>query len=253
MFRNKFTLYGRPLLLVSYISGVYTRGFDKLLWNRVRAGKRLLSPPFTLSFLKDAFKTFPNRLGIRVALKRPLEFPHLLVNRLCRSDLASRIAYTKFLQPRWPGQFKQLARSLRAAGSRVWVWRMRAVLPVVVLAIFALWFGSLVREFSVPAPTLVRQPMPPAAADPGTDLKGWVDSPRPMIVIRPEVVHESPPVPDIPQLSVTTAPSLPKLSVTQIFARLDRGEITMAETKVLLAAKSPVPPWESSPNSWSDD
>jgi len=252
MFRNRLTLYGRPLILFLYVSGVSSRWFDKLPrnWARncKRTGKGFLYQPFKLSFLKDAYTTLSNKVGKRLALKSPLKFPNLSLHRLRRSNFASRIAHAKFVELRWPGEIKRLPMALRAAGSTAWAWRMKAILPVAGLAIFAFWCGSLVREFSVPAPILVRQPMPPAGAISGTDLKGWVDVPRPMIVIRPEVVHEPPPVPDPPQPTATPTPSVPKLSVTQIFARLDRGEITVAETKVLLAAKSFVSGLESSRN-----
>ena len=252
MFRNKLTLYGRPLILFLYVSGVSSRWFDQIprRWARncKRTGKWFLSPPFTPSFLKDAYTTLSNKVGIRLALKSPPKFPHLSLFRLRRSNFASRIALAKFAEPRWPGEIKRLPMALRAAGSAAWAWRMKAILPVAGLAIFAFWCGALVREFSVPAPVLVRQPMPPAVAIPGTDLKEWVDLPRPMIVIRPEVVHEPPPVPHPPQPTVTPTPSVPKLNVTQILARLDRGEITVAETKVLLAAKSSVSLLASSRN-----
>ncbi len=108
------------------------------------------------------------------------------------------------------------------------------------LALLAYWSGSLVREFSVPPPTLVRLPMPPAVANPGPDLIGWVEVPPPMIVIRPEVVAEHTPVAVTPEPAVPPPPLVPKLSVTQIFARLDNGEITVEETKALLVAKSSV-------------
>ena len=244
MFRKKFTLYGRPLILFLYVSGVYYRWSDKLSRSWERADKRFLYPPFMLGFLKDAYTTLSNKVGIKAALKSPLQFPHLSPNKLWRSDLASRIAHANFVEPRWPGEFNRLAMALGAAGSKAWTWRMKAILPLVGLAIFAYWTGSLVREFSVPPPLLARQPLPPVAADTETDLMGWVDVPRPMIVIRPEVVHEPPPVPGAPQPTVAPPPLVPKLSITQIFARLDRGEITVAETKVLLAGKSSVSPWQ---------
>ncbi len=255
MLRKYLLLYGRPLILFLYISGVYYRWYGNLYRSWERAGKRILYPPFTLSFLNGVYTTFSNKVGIRAALKNPLEFPHLSFNRLWGSDFASRITHAKLVEPRWLGDFNHLPMALRAAGSKAWAWRMKTILPVVVLAIFAFWFGSLVREFSISPPALVRQPIPSAVADPGTDPKGWVDVPRPMIVIRPEVVHEPTPVPDNPQPKVTETPTppVPKLSVTQIFARLDRGEITVAETKALLAAKGSVSPLESSRKPWPED
>ena len=253
MFRKKLLLSGRPLILFSYIRGVYSRWFDELARNWEITRKRLLHPPFTLSFWKNTYTTFLKKVGIRVALKSPLKFPHLSFNRLWRRGFASRIAHAKFVEPRWPGEFKPLPMSLRAAGSKVWAWKLKTILPVVGLAILAYWSGSLIREFSVPPPTLVRLPMPPAVANPGPDLLGWVDVPRPLIVIRPEVVPEPTPVPGPPQPAVKPTPSIPKLSVTQIFARLDRGEITLAQTKDLLAAKGSVSNWGSSGNYWSEE
>lgn len=244
MFRMNLSLSGRPLILFSYSKGVYCQWFDTLTRNWKGMGKRFLYPPFSLSSLKDAYTTFSNKVGKRGALKSPLRFQQLSFNRLWRSDFASRIAHVKFVEPRWPGAFERLAMALRAAGSKAWPWRMKAILPLVGLAILVYWSASLVREFSVLPPALVRQPVPAVAADPETDLKGWVDAPLPMIVIRPEVVHEPTPVPGIPQPEVTPKSSVPKLSVTQIFARLDRGEITLAETKALLAEKGSVFHWE---------
>ena len=238
MFRMKLLLSGRPLILCSYIGGVYNRRFDKLRRSWERTGEWFLYPSFPLSFLKHAYTTFSSKGGIRAALKSHLEFSHLTFNRLRRNDFASLIPHDKIIRPRWPGEFKQLPMVLRAAGSKAWSWRMKAALPVVGLAIFAFWGGSLVREFSIVPPPLGRQLMPPEAADPETDLMGWVDVPRPMIVIRPEVVHEPNPVTGASQPILAPTPSVPKLSLTQIFARLDRGEITLAETKALLAAKS---------------
>ena len=130
---------------------------------------------------------------------------------------------------------------------------VKAILPVVGLVLFAQWSGSLIGEFSVPPSTLVQQPMPPAVADPGAVLKGWVDVPRPIVLIRPEVIHELTPVPGTPQSRVTPTPSVPQLQVTQIFARLDRGEITVEETKALLAAQSSASHLVSSRNQWPDD
>ena len=127
-----------------------------------------------------------------------------------------------------------------AAGSKAWAWKMKAILPVVGLAIFAYWSGLLLREFSISAADFVGQPAPPAVANPGPDLIGWVEVPPPMIVIRPEVVAEHTPVAVTPEPAVTPPPLVPKLSVTQIFARLDSGEITVEETQALLAAKSSV-------------
>ncbi len=248
MFRKKFTLYGRPLILFLYVSGVFSQCLDKLRWNWQRTGKGFLYQPFMLSFLKDAYAALSIKVGIRLALKCPPKFPNLSLHRLWGSNFASRIARAKFIELRWPGGIKRLPMALSAAGTTAWAWRMKAILPVAGLAIFAFWCGLLVREFSVLAPILVRQPMPPAVAISGTDLKRWMDVPRPMIVILPEVVHEPPPVPDPPQPIATPTPSVPKLSVIQIFARLDRGEITVAETKVLLDAKSFVSGLESSRN-----
>ena len=255
MFRKNLLLYGRPLILFLYVSGLYYQWFDQLSRNWERTRKRFLYAPFKLSFLKDAYTTFSNKVGNRATLKSPLEFPQPSFSRLWKIDFVSRIARAKFFEPRRPGEFNHLPIALRAAGGKAWAWRMKTILPVVVLAIFAFWFGSLVREFSIPPPALVRLPAPPAVADPGTDPKGWVDMPRPMIVIRPEVVHEPTPVPATPQptLTETPTPSVPKLSVTQIFARLDRGEITVAETKALLAAKGSVSPLESSRKPWPED
>jgi len=255
MFRKNLLLYGRPLILFLYVSGLYYRWFDQLSRNWERTRKRFLYAPFTLSFLKDAYTTFSNKIGNRATLKSPLEFLQPSFSRLWKIDSVSRIARAKFFGLRGPGEFKHFPIVLRAAGGKAWAWRMKTILPVVVLAIFAFWFGSLVREFSISPPALVRQPIPSAVADPGTDPKGWVDVPRPMIVIRPEVVHEPTPVPDNPQPKVTETPTppVPKLSVTQIFARLDRGEITVAETKALLAAKGSVSPLESSRKPWPED
>lgn len=255
MLRKYLLLYGRPLILFLYISGVYYRWYGNLYRSWERAGKRILYPPFTLSFLKGVYTTFSNKVGIRAALKNTLEFPHLSFNRLWGSDFASRIPHAKLVEPRWPGDFNHLPMALRAAGSKAWAWRMKTIIPVVGLAVFAYWFGALVQEFSVSPPALVRQSAPPAVADPGTDPKGWVDVPRPMIVIRPEVVHEPTPVPGTPEPTVTETPTppVPKLSVTQIFARLDRGEITVAETKALLAAKSFVPYLDRSRSHWPED
>ena len=193
---------------------------------------------FTLCHLKKVHTTFLNKVGIGVALKSPLKSWHLSRRNLWRSDFASRIAHGKFVEPRWLGKFEHVPIALKAAGSRTWDWRMKAILPVVGLALFAHWCGSLIQEFSNLQPTSVRQPIPPAVADPETVLKGWVDVPSPTILIRPEVVHEPALVPVTPQPTVTPPPSVPKLMVTQIFAKLDRGEITVAETKVLLAARS---------------
>ncbi len=255
MFRKNLLLYGRPLIIFLYVSGLYYHWFDQLsrIWERTR--KRFLYAPFMPSFLKDAYTTFSNKVGNGATLKSPLEFLQPSFSRLWKIVFVSRIARSKLFAPRWPGEFKHFPIALRAAGGIAWAWRMKTILPVVVLAIFAFWFGSLVREFSIPPPALVRQPIPSAVADPGTGLMGWVDVPSPMIVIRPEVVHEPTPAPDTPQPKVTEAPtpSVPKLSVTQIFARLDRGEITVAETKALLAAKGSVSPLESSRNPWPED
>ena len=257
MFRKNLHLYGRPLILFLYIIGVYYRWSDQLSrnWERTRIGN--LYAPFTLSFLKNAYTTLSHKVGIGVALKSQIRFPHPPFNRLWRNDFVSRVAHARFVEPRWPGEVKHLPLALNAAAGKAWAWRMKTILPVVVLAIFAYWFGSLVREFSVPPPALVQQLVPPAIADPGTDPKGWVDVPSSMIVIRPEVVHESEPTPGpaISQPTVTETPKrpVPKLSVTQIFARLDRGEITVAETKALLAAKGSVSPLESSRNPWPED
>ena len=255
MFRKNPLLSGWPLILFSYISGIYYRWFDQLSLNWERMGKRFLHPPFPLSFLKDACTRFSNNVGIGGAQKSPLRFPRLSFNRPWRSDFASRITRAKLFEPRWPGELQHLSIALGAAVDKVWAWRMKTILPVVVLAIFAYWFGSLVREFAIPPPALVRQPIPSAIAGPGTDLTRWADVPSPMIVIRPEVVHEPTPVPAISQPTVTETPKrpVPKLSVTQIFARLDRGEITVAETKALLAGKSFVSPLESSRNPWPED
>lgn len=251
MFRKQLLLFEWPLVLFWYVIGVFKRWFDKLPWNWVRTGKWYLYPPFTLRFWKNPLTAFSNKVGIRAALKGRLVFPHPSLTRLLGSKFASRIAHVLFFAPRWLGVCKCLLWSLVAAGSKAWGWRMKAILPVVGLTIFAFWCGSLIREFAVSQPALVREPMPAAFADPGADLKGWVDVPRPMIVIRPEVVEEPIPIAGPPQPAVTPAPpapSVPKLSVTQIFARLDRGEITLAETKVMLAAKITVVPLEGDPN-----
>ena len=255
MFRKNLHLYGRPLILFLYIIGVYYRWSDQLSRSWERRDKRFLSTRFTLSFLMSAYTRFSNKAGIRVPLKSSLRFPRLSFNSHWKSDFASRITRTKLFEPRWAGEYKHLSIALKAAGGKAWAWRMKTILPVVVLAIFAFWFGSLVREFAIPPPTLVRQPMPPAIADPGADPKGWVDAPNPMIVIRPEVVHEPTPGPAISQPTVTERPKrpVPKLTVTQIFARLDRGEITVAETKALLSGKSSVSPLERSRNPWPED
>ena len=245
----------------------------KAFSNKVGIKVALKSPPKFphLSFDRLRGSEFAARVaeGKFIELRWPAEYEHLmmalrsagsnswaggretiislagLVSRLQKRAFASSVAQAKLIVLRCSSEFERLLMAFSSAGSKAWAWKMKVAIPLAGLVIFGYWFGSLAREFSVPPPVLVRLPIPPQVAKPGTDLLSWVDVPRPMIIIRPEVVHQPLPVPEIPRPEVTSKPAAPKLSVTQIFARLDRGEISLLESRVLLAAKSSLLSWES--------
>ncbi len=112
---------------------------------------------------------------------------------------------------------------------------IKIVLPILGLALFLFWCGLLVKEMRSPPTTVDRQPQPEAFVTHKEDLNERAAAPPTNLDTMPEGVGDSA-TPVATQPNAASAPTAPKLTISQIFARLDKGEITVEETKAMLAS-----------------
>ncbi len=139
---------------------------------------------------------------------------------------------------------------LQTIGNRLWAWKWNIAVPVVGLAIFGYWAVSLVKEMETPPPSYLRQVNEPAEGKNGSSLvdlledslSSEAEQPGPSPYVVPaemeEMVFIEPAEEKPPEIAPMETPSKPPLSAIQIFAKLDRGEITIEESKALLAARN---------------